>query len=99
MKYDLKPWPEHCQYQIGSSQQVLPPIGTLWQTFEICSSPGSNDPFHLDDLSLEVQIESFKYTRYIQGIQAGAPRVFHPDARGLITDAAAENSLSTWPSN
>ena len=92
VNYDWSPGQnEHCQYKTGSSQQVDSPIGTLWQTFEICSCSGSNDPLHLDNLSLEVQIESFKYTRYIQGIQADGPQIFHPDASGLITDSAAEN--------
>ena len=60
-----------------SVQREPKPCEIRSETFEICSSPGSTDPFHLDDLSLEVQIESFKYTRYIQGIQAGLPQIFH----------------------
>ena len=89
--YNLRPWPENCIYNSGHSQQDQPPKGTLWQVFTICSSPGSNQPLHLDTLSLEVQIESFKYTKFVAGIQTSGPQLFHPDANGFITDSAAQN--------
>ena len=66
--FNLRPWRENYVYNLGHSQQDLPPKGTLWQVFNICSSPGSNPPQHLDTLSLEVQIESFKYTKYVASI-------------------------------
>ena len=89
--YNLRPWPENCIYNSGHSQQDQPPKGTLWQVFTICSSPGSNQPLHLDTLSLEVQIESFKYTKFVAGIQTSGPQLFHPDANGFIADLAAQN--------
>ena len=89
--FNLRPWPENCVYNLGHSQQELPPKGNLWQVFQICSSPGSNPPQHLDTLSLEVQIESFKYTKFVAGIQKSGPQLFHPDENGFITDSAAPN--------
>ena len=84
-------WPENCIYNSGHSQQDQPPKGTLWQVFTNCSSHGSNQPLPLDTLSLEVQIESFKYTKFVAGFQTSGPQLFHPDTNGFITDSAAQN--------